>query len=686
MNLNAWRILGNKYFNYIEERQTKDMDRTNNNDALEKEKKTTMLAIRDNKDDKNTEVSSELTYGLSGKEYKKMKKNKLPYIILAVAIIVIIGTVIFLVKYMSSKNPDKSDKMTETPSVTEEPTSDPVATQSVIPTATPSVVPSESLIKIPDLSLDVYVALQSDDSDYIEINDYIIDAVLSPDMNHCVFLADNNKLFYSKTDNTNIEVITSECKSIEKVTSLGIIYSDKNDKAHRYLFDRKNDVTLGPLDECCFSDTNLNVAWTSFWENQNIYLLKESSDEIEIISTYNFSCYVSDISEDGNTVYWDVYDMNGDTSIGVSSGLSSATIGTSTGGSSSSVSVGISERVPKEYIYEYKNGEISIKVELNNRSSWDYEPIGCHTLLNGSDAFTYVYNDYMYELNIINESGKVINYKLENPISDYICTKNGRFENDKSLKYEGVYVNIQEEKPNRRVVNNISYLSPYGYRFDLLSDVLDYVIFEEYIYYIDSNGKLLKSKIQGYKLGEPEIIDVGPIHEILCDLCTNGYVYYSKGIHEAYEDKKSEGELWVYNDTSGAKKVEEEVFFNMNDIRYWDHENVNEDGKTIYFFKNVEYTSSSKDEAKGDLYGYTYGDSEARCLGFSVILGSVKGTNQQRMRVEDNICIYNKYNNLPGIGFKSEWICTRYPGSFAQSISEKISGIDRMFIRSSNNQ
>ena len=668
--------------------KTMDMEKTNNKDTLEiKEEKSTMLAVRDNMGDKNKEKQSELTYGLSGKEYNKMKKSKMPIIILAIAVVAIIGVVVFFINFKPSK--ESKDNNPGKPTGTEDPTSNPAVTSSDEPTETPSITPTEKLVKIPDLALDVYVALQSDDYEYVEISDYIIDAQLSPDMKQCVYLADNNKLYYAKTDNTSIEEITTDCTSIEKVTDLGVIYSDKNEKAHRYMFGKKSDMTLGPLDECCIADSNLNVAWTSFWEDQNIYLLKESSDEIEIISTYQFSCYVSDISDDGNIVYWDVYDMNGDTSIitGVGiSPISESALGGFIDGASVSVSGGSSERVPKEYIYEYKNGNINIKVELNNTSSWDYEPIGCHTRLNGSDSFTYVYNDFMYELDIINESGKVINYKLENPISEYICTKNGRFEYDKSLRYEGLYVNVQEERPNRRVINNISYLNPYGYRFDLLSDVLDYVIFDEYIYYIDSNGKLLRSKILGYKLSEPELIDDGYIHEILSDLCTNGYVYYSKGTHEAYEDKKSEGELWVYNEASGSKRAEEEVFFSMNDIRYWDHENVNEDGKTVYFFKNVEYNSASKNEAKGDLYAYTYGDNKAMLIASNVVLGSVKGGSQHIMRIKDNVCIYNRYSDLPGIGLKSEWICNRYTGenmSFLVAINDEISGNNRLFIRSS---
>lgn len=654
-----------------------------NGDKLEvREKESQKIEVRDNIDDKNIEKTPVLTYGFSGKGYNKTKKNKLPFIIMAIAIIVIVGTVIFLIKYMSSKEQDKPDITTEKPT----------NSSAIDLTETPYNSPTPIPFIEPDVSLDVYATLK--DGDHVEIKEYVIDASLSPNINHCVYLTSNNKLYYVKTDNTKVKEISSNCRSIEIITNVGIIYSDMNDNAHRYLFDKNSDITLGPLNECCFADSNLNAAWTKFWENQNIYRLKESSDEIEIISTYEYSCYVSDISEDGESVYWDVYDMNGDTSVSV--GASSTVKGSTTSGASGLLS--ISERVPKEYIYEYKNGKISIKVDLDNRSSWDYEPIGCNTLLNGSDSFAYVYNDYMYELNIINESGNIITYKLENPISNYICTKNGRFENDKSLRYEGIYVNVLEEKPNRRVVNNISYLNPYGKRFDLLSDVLDYVIFEEYIYYINNEGKLLKSKLLGYKLGEPEVIDDG-VHEILGDLCTNGYVYYSKRTHEAYENKKREGELWVYSEKLGTKKASDEVFFDMNDTRYWDHENVSVDGKTVYFFKNVRYTSETKDEIIGDLYRYTYGDDQANWIDLGVVLGSVKGGSNMT-RIEDNSCVYHRYINYPNGGPKSEWICYDYqdydpdyhedqdPSSIVKSVSIRILskfGTKKIFIRNAKN-
>ena len=394
------------------------------------------------------------------------------------------------------------------------------------------------------------------------------EAYITPDRKHIVVISNDEGIFVTDTDQKNKTYVADDGSSVKIIKDKGFIYKEFNGEYHRYLFSDGSDVTLGRATELMASTEDLNVA---FAKDKTVYLLKSSSEEVEKLGSFDDDCKILSVSNDGETIYWDDYNNN------------------------------------EERIFAYTKEE-KTKVGTFDK---DTEYPGTNMVQSATQSYAVIFNSQADELFVVQDSEEPIKVKLgDNIDSNVFYTVSDLIQNDTNSKFTGIYVRVAGEEGS-----NLYYIDEAGKRNKVISDVGEYTISNGKLFYVDKDDNMKSAKLSKDSVTKEEKI-AGDV-EIVLPGCINGYVYFVKDI----SSKDMTGSLYVSKNGDKPKKISSEASVSVYEVIDFRMLNATAslDGKTIYYYKDVEEISDTYTE-KGDLYKYTYGSDESKKIASEVIL------------------------------------------------------------------
>ena len=411
------------------------------------------------------------------------------------------------------------------------------------------------------------------DGNVVEIDDNVSEAYLLLNRNQIVVLTKDDRLYYTHTDLKTETRISEDCDSIFEMLNEGIIYRDNDGEYHRYLFSDDSDINIGKISDINTSGSYLNTHYMGnvygsnlnilYSDNSSVYILASDSKKIEKVANIKNDCSILYISDDGKTAFWDDY---------VSS---------------------------EHTIYVYYNGEKTKVGTFDSQSAY-----ATYVSYNKNKEYAVVFNYYSDTAFIVSKDGESMKLKLGGELdSSGFYTKSGIIKDDTASAFQGVYYCVNSYSNTK----NLYFIDENGERESVIENIVDYRIYNGYLYYVDENSNLRSAKLSGAKLSDREKI-TGDVYRIKEDFI-NGYLFFLKNYD--YEDYT--GTLYAYKAGSEPIRVASDVAYS--------HVYSSIDGKTICFFKDVydiKYNYSA-----GKLYKYTYGDAKPTLIASDVILGSL---------------------------------------------------------------
>ncbi|MBR5093575.1 MAG: hypothetical protein IK095_00635 [Oscillospiraceae bacterium] len=397
-------------------------------------------------------------------------------------------------------------------------------------------------------------------------------ASISPDRQKAVVLEQDGQLtlFPQFPEPEGKVTIASEVASIISVKDTCALYTDKEDVVHRYFYADGTDMALGKQAGYYLEGSQLLYA-----SDGKIFLLPADATEPEKIGSYEsyVSLGLKAVSKNGENAIWCIEDGKDIT------------------------------------VYLYENGE---KLKLGTMTlSSSYGVSRAMFDRSGSCAVAYsLWADVLY----LKPAGQEpIKYRLPNEPASGPYTINGPFSLDESGSIRGLYILVEGEKSS-----SLYYLDDQGEREKLLSGIEEMDICNGQLFYIDEDDTLFCAKLDGATVGDPARIASSVD---LFDVPYNGdCVYYLKNCDD------SEGSLYVYR---VGDKEPTKISSGVGIIRYswsdtiYSNYRISTDGKTVYYFKDMETDVGDTYLDIGTLYRYTYGDKESVKISSDVVTGSL---------------------------------------------------------------
>lgn len=409
----------------------------------------------------------------------------------------------------------------------------------------------------------------------IVIQDDVAEAVLTKDQKHVVVLQDNGTLYVTDKKAENKTEITSKCAVLRYVRNEGFFYEDMEGNFHRVLFKDYDSVKLGSVTDYAVAANTTSILYVT--TDGGIYRLSSKGEEREKLGSVTDYASARAISDDGQTAVW-ITVKSGEQTIVLYEGDEKFTLGKASGeyGTSATFSKDQKMVVVKNY---YSNnlwikyvGQEPIKVTLGGENS-------------GS-----VYTDKGYLADVKTSS---VSYLYTAADSDTYFLK------------------------------NVYSISKDGDREKLLSNVTDWSIANGYMVYKDEEGTLYYAKLNGSSLSEENRI----ANDVLSfQLTDNGkYVYYMND----YDTDGNTAAFYCYK--IGSKKPQritsEASCLNLSFLDYIDwimDITCSADGKTVFFFKDLEYISDTYD-SQGTLMMWSYGDKQPTKVSSEVLKYTLEG-------------------------------------------------------------
>lgn len=318
--------------------------------------------------------------------------------------------------------------------------------------------------------------------------------------------------------------------------STGLTYKDGKGEFFRYLFADGSTVSLGKNISCRAGTDSLSVLLAD--DQGKIYLMPQDATEPEKIGSFEDVFAPEAVSSDGKTAVW----MEKDTDAGTHTTC----------------------------VY---TGENRIRLgEVNSKYNSVYPQF------NSGESFLAIADTYGSDLSFLNIGDEEITtVKLGNELySSTIYTKNGQLRYDTAQTIDGLYVLVEADSNA-----SIYYISMDGDREKVVGNVTDMATAGGRLYYLDGDKNLYTAKLNGSELQEETRV-AGDVS--LFQVSRNGnYAYYLKNV------EGNTGTLSRYNATKGeSEKVSANAYSYIGS--YWSiaYFYVSEDGKTVYFFEDIE--------------------------------------------------------------------------------------------------
>lgn len=418
------------------------------------------------------------------------------------------------------------------------------------------------------------------DGNVITIKGDVCRAIVLEDRSTILVLERDGLLYSTTVANTGEKTTIAEDVTVIKYTATsGVIYENVEEEIFRYLFTDASTMSFGKDVVVVGADNTLSTLYAN--TEGNIYLLPENATEPEKIAHYDNVCGLRGVSDDGKTAVW----VEKDSSAGIYT------------------------------TYCYANGN-RIKLEEID-SKYDY----CKPYFNKSQTFLSITDSNSQKLHTLvlgsEKSEDFITVKLGNDLrSNSVDTKNGELDDETSDIIDGLYVMVEADSNY-----NVYYIAD-GDREKVLGNVSKMTIRGGRIYYVDEDGNLYTAKLNGSELEEEKKV-AGDV-ECFKVSSDGNYAYFFKN------SDNNVGAISRYNvKTDDSEKITSNAhsfigtYYTRNDFY------LSADGKTVYYFEDVEENIGSTYSDMGTLKCATVGSEPVKIATDIIVAAPVDGTDSE---------------------------------------------------------
>ena len=421
----------------------------------------------------------------------------------------------------------------------------------------------------------IYAGITSDGTAYIplmdgtaiEINDKVDTAAITDDRNHVIVLLEDGTLYVTDPKLTEKHVISDKAEWFSYVHNDGFFYEDVDNNKHRVLYEKYAVLNLGEVRTFGTAKNNTTALFKTV--DEEIYVLPNTSETKEKIRIAATTVSMPAISDNGEIAVW--FEGDGD----------NQTIMMYDGEDCAALSDAASHSI--RYADFTAEQDLMVVGTLWGEEIW----------IKAGD-----------ELPVKVELGA----KLNEIDSRYLYTNDGYFDYAEADKVNFLYAAVLGDDGN-----NVQCISLDGNRERVLSKVNEYEIADGHIVYTDMEDVLYCARVNGDIVREETKIanDVDGFRVSN----TGKYVYYMRNI------EGESGALYCYKIGSDKpQKIASEVC--GADFSPMMHIDVATDGKTVYFFEDVEQIDGTYREC-GTLKKWSYNDKNSERIASEVILDSV---------------------------------------------------------------
>ena len=373
----------------------------------------------------------------------------------------------------------------------------------------------------------------------VKIKGEIVRCYLLTDRSTVIALTDDGALFRTTVSDTEDRTTLAEnVNKVNVVKDSGIIFTDTKNYQYRLKFGGVEPLKLGEDLAMAVADDTLSLMYAD--GDGNICILPENEEEAEKIANWKSpTVQVESISNDGKTALW--IEINKDKNESVS--------------------------------YLYHDGEKTKLTTLDTSSS------SATIRFNKSQNAFAVADIHSDEFYFQNKGKELVKVRLSDDLgSSTLYTASGNLTYDNGKTIDGLYITVDADNGD-----NVYYVTAEGEREKLLSNVKEIDIQSGSIGYIDEDDNLRVAKLNGVELKDEKKVagDVAALR-----LSKDGkYLYYVKGV----DTERNIGALYRYTlKSEKSEKIASETYIWGMFGFYLSYFYVSEDGRTVYYFEDVE--------------------------------------------------------------------------------------------------
>lgn len=433
------------------------------------------------------------------------------------------------------------------------------------------------------------------DGGFLEIKGDVKKSYLTEDRQKVIVLEQDGILYHMNKNLEEKTKIADDAVDFTYAGNDGIVFQDKEDITYRYTFKDNETTPLGKDVNYIVSASGMHILFARASE-KTVHILPGNSKTDETISAYEGEISLRALLDDGKTAVWTDKD-------------------------SSSYYGDDSYRI---ILYDGQDRMVLDTVEADR----DIVYVSLNKT-NDSVIIANYENDTVY----IKKQGKeAVAARLGNSYDPFsIYTSSGLFTSSGS--FDGIYVNVDTEEGYA-----LYYVNMDGDREKLLPRVDDFLIVDGLIYYTDTDRTLYRAKVNGSKISD-ELKIATDVRMIDCS-GDGTYIYYAKqGFNEGtvvlYCLKKGKTEPVKIASDAACLDLE----YTGVVLAYYE---ISTDGKTIYYWKDMENNVGDTYHGCGTLMSYTYGDKESVKIGTDVLKYSLE-SRYKTGYINPNAFIYKKY-------------------------------------------
>ena len=445
-----------------------------------------------------------------------------------------------------------------------------------------------------------YIPLMNGES--VKIAGEVTSARISQDRRTVIVLEKDGTLYYADPALTNKHQVADDADSIRISRNDGFLYTNKEDHLIRVLFADGSTYDMGEWLAVGCSDETFNLAYVG--ANRNVYILPLEADEGEKIGSVDekTSVFVRNVSRDGSSALW--VEQSGD----------------------------------QDVVMLYENGEKSKFCTFTTSYQPKYYSYSATVVDRNSDeSVLTVYNYYSSEMFVRVGNGDVQRVKLGNePQSSVaLCSADGEMGPYAAKDLTDLYIVLSGNNSD-----NLYWVGMDGEREKLLGGLTDeWEIAGGNFYYVDEDDVLYYAKLNGASMEEPTKI-ASDVYSIYVP-SAGGYIYYLRNVEDG------EGTLYAY-------KIGDKEPTRVSGSVSTRNITLGIDGKSVYYFKDVESIKDHKYDYTGTLYQFTFGKEEDVKIASDVITSTIV-TGNDRYEVLSSGFGYMKYSGSTSSKILSNW-------------------------------
>ena len=442
---------------------------------------------------------------------------------------------------------------------------------------------------------DAWVSAMNGES--VKLKGEIVRCFLLADRSTIVALTDDGEVFQTTIKDTeNRTTLAENVNKINCVRENGLFFTDTENHQYRMKFGAAEPLELGEDIAMAVADNTLSVLYAD--DEGNLFLLPEGEEEAEKIANWKSpTIVVESVSDDGKTALW----------------------------------VEKSESNSEAVSYLYHDGEKTKLTTLDSDSS------AATLRINPAQTMFAVADYFADEFYFQNNGSELVKVKLSDSLaSNTVYTANGSLVFDEGKQVNGLYIQVDADDGN-----NVYFVDMEGNRDKLLSDVQDLSIQNKIIAYIDADDNLRVAELDGSELkNEKKVAGDAAALKLSKD---GRYLYYVKGL----DTERNTGALYRYTIKSEeAEKIASETYirafrtiFDFNISYFY----VSEDGKTVFYFEDVEDIEDTYDDC-GTLKCATVGKEPVK-IGTDIVV-QMPNDGLQGSYVNASGFTYSKYTSV----------------------------------------